>query len=146
MPGLFWEFYDRTIAPSVITALDADLHNGVVPQVQPGATLLDAAEGVGAGVHVRPQRGAACVFWTMDERGVDPSTWHNGAKVLYGGGGKWIAQKFKEVPAAQRKTRPLVLPPECAPPPLEPLPAAAASTSTAAGGGEVAARPVELGE
>ena len=33
--------------------------------------LLSAAEERCTGVHVRPQRGAACVFWTMDETGVD---------------------------------------------------------------------------
>jgi len=43
-------------------------------------------------VSVRPQRGAACVFWTMDADGVDASSWHNGARVAAGGGGKWICR------------------------------------------------------
>ena len=80
--------------------------------------LLDAAERSGIGVHVRPTKGAACVFWTMGKEGVDPSSWHNGAKVLYGGGGKWIAQKFKELPIKYRKALPLALPDELAPPPM----------------------------
>ena len=36
--------------------------------------LLDAAERSGIGVHVRPTKGAACVFWTMGKEGVDPSS------------------------------------------------------------------------
>ena len=47
-----------------------------------------------------------------------PSSWHNGSKVLPAGGGKWIAQKFKELPGGARRARPLRLPTECAPPPL----------------------------
>ena len=35
-----------------------------------------------------------------------------------GGGGKWIAQKFKELPSEFRASKPLRLPSECAPPPL----------------------------
>ena len=54
----------------------------------------------------------------MDEAGVDPSTWHNGSRVLPGGGGKWIAPKFKELPASVRGAVPLALPPTYAPPPL----------------------------
>ena len=78
--------------------------------------LLDAAEASDTGVHVRPAKGAACVFWTMDAHGVDPASWHNGARVLYGGAGKWIAQKFKELPMRHRGAKPLRLPPELAPP------------------------------
>ena len=64
--------------------------------------LLDAAESSNAGVHVRPRHGAAIVFWTMDEHGVDAGSWHNGARVAAHGGGKWIVQKFKELPTAHR--------------------------------------------
>lgn len=68
-----------------------------------GATLLAAAERSDVGLHVRPAAGSALVFWTTDHEGrVDPSSWHNGARVRQGAGGKWIAQKFKEVPLAQR--------------------------------------------
>jgi hypothetical protein len=62
------------------------------------------------GVSVRPQRGAACVFWTMDAAGVDASSWHNGARVASGGGGKWICQKFKELPLEHRAAQSLCLP------------------------------------
>ena len=80
------------------------------PHSDPDAqAILDAAERSDVGVHIRPRKGAACVFWTMDKNGVDPSSWHNGAKVLYGGGGKWIAQKFKELEVRHR-TEPLSLP------------------------------------
>jgi hypothetical protein len=61
-------------------------------ETETAETLLSAAERGDVGVHVRPRRGHACVFWTMDADGVDPSSWHNGANVLPGGGGKWIAR------------------------------------------------------
>ena len=80
--------------------------------------LLEAAEMQDVGVSVRPRRGSACVFWTMDGAGVDPASWHNGAKVLHGAGGKIIAQKFKELPAQYRGATPLSLPAECAVPNL----------------------------
>ena len=71
--------------------------------------LQAAAESADLGVHVRPRRGGACVFWTMGDEGIDPLTIHNGARVTGGGGGKYIVQKFKELPSADR-TVPLVLP------------------------------------
>ena len=81
--------------------------------------LLSAAEERCTGVHVRPQRGAACVFWTMDETGVDAASWHNGARVRHRAGGKWIVQKFKELPREWRGIdQPLALPPSLAPRPL----------------------------
>lgn len=83
-----------------------------------GQALLAAAESGDVGLHVQPTRGSACVFWTLDGNGIDASSWHNGAKLLPGGGGKWIAQKFKELPAAHRDERPLRLPPACKPPHL----------------------------
>ena len=81
--------------------------------------LLAAAEDAAHGVHVRPARGAACVFWTMDGAGIDACSWHNGARVRAGGGGKWIAQKFKELPADCRSAEPLALPPSLRPPGLD---------------------------
>jgi hypothetical protein len=42
--------------------------------------------------------------------GVDPHSWHNNAKVLDGGGGNWIAQKYKELPVELRDAEPLALP------------------------------------
>jgi len=47
MPGLFWELYDRTIAPSVVTALETDLHQGLVRRAKPGAHILDVGSGGG---------------------------------------------------------------------------------------------------
>ena len=41
-PGLFWEVYDRTVAPAVFTALEQALHQQLVPGVAHGANLLDA--------------------------------------------------------------------------------------------------------
>ena len=61
-------------------------------------------------MRVRPQRGGALVFWTMDAEGVDPFSFHNGVRVDPEGGGKWIAQKFKELPKGHRGMRPLALP------------------------------------
>ena len=45
----------------------------------------------------------------MDGQGVDPYTFHGGARVTAGGGGKWIVQKFKELPKEARDNR-LALP------------------------------------
>eukprot|EP00966_Prymnesium_polylepis_P041544 964334-Prymnesium_polylepis.1 len=83
----------------------------------PVSALLDAAERADTGVHVRPRRGAAVVFWTIGREGLDAASWHNGARVGRGGGGKWIVQKFKELPPPYR-TQPVALPSELAPPPL----------------------------
>ena len=77
--------------------------------------LLAAAEDPLTGLHIQPQKGAACVFWTMDAQGVDASSWHDGARVLHGAGGKWIMQKFKELPVEFR-VEPLVLPAILQPP------------------------------
>ena len=96
---------------------DEVLHSDQVAEAS--TRLLEAAEDAATGVCVRPQRGAACVFWTMGTAGVDASTWHNGARVANGGGGKWIAQMFKEMPAEFRTAVPLALPRECPPPPFE---------------------------
>ena len=37
-----------------------------------------------------------------DQRRIDPRSWHGGARVAEGGGGKWIVQKFKELEAGNR--------------------------------------------
>ena len=105
---------------AVRAAGEATLRAGATV-LRPGASaeadiLLDVAESATVGVHVRPRRGAACCFWTMNADGVDPSSWHNGAAVRHGGGGKIIAQKFKELPAEYRRDTPLRLP-SCLPPP-----------------------------
>ena len=92
------------------------------PDTSPAAAeLLAAAECADTGVHIRPVRGMAAVFWTIGQTGLDASSWHNGARVQAHGGGKWIAQKFKEIPADLRNLQPLRLP-DCLPPPPLPLP------------------------
>ncbi len=69
-----------------------------------------------------------------DEDGVDPRSWHNGARVLHAAGGKWIAQKFKELPSPHRDQAraaagTLRLPEQYAPPPMPDSDAAAASAA-----------------
>ena len=86
------------------------------PTEPPGKVLLDAGQRADLGVRVRPRRGGALVFWTMHTEGVDPYSFHNGVRVAPEAGGKWIAQKFKELPAAHRAARPLRLPSELAHP------------------------------
>ena len=84
--------------------------------------LLSAAEDPDACLHVRPQKGQAIVFWTLDTvSGVDPFSWHAGARVRPGSH-KWIAQKFKELPVYLRPkvpatdwTKGLALPAHLAP-------------------------------
>ena len=46
-PHLFWEIYDRWISPGVVPALNADLHDRLIPTVAPGAHLLDVGSGGG---------------------------------------------------------------------------------------------------
>jgi ubiquinone/menaquinone biosynthesis C-methylase UbiE len=47
IPNLFWEVYDRWIAPSVTQALQVDLHERMIKSVPKGARLLDVGSGGG---------------------------------------------------------------------------------------------------
>lgn len=47
MPGLFWAFYERWVAPAVVATLEVDLHHGVIPRLRAGGHLLDAGSGGG---------------------------------------------------------------------------------------------------
>ena len=105
-------------ACSVSTPQVADAAAREQPLDESIAELMRSAEDANVGLHVRPRRGSACIFWTMNEAGVDPASWHNGARVCNGGNGKWIAQKFKEIPIAYRKQRPVALPASLLLPPL----------------------------
>ncbi len=49
VPNLFWEMYDRWISPSVVEALDADLHRGMLLKLPPNARVADL--GCGGGQH-----------------------------------------------------------------------------------------------
>lgn len=49
VPNLFWEFYDRWVAPAVTAALQVDLHERLVRALPAGARLLDV--GCGGGQH-----------------------------------------------------------------------------------------------
>lgn len=49
VPDLFWEIYDRWISPSVVQALQVDLHEHMMSRVPKGARLLDI--GCGGGQH-----------------------------------------------------------------------------------------------
>eukprot|EP00927_Polykrikos_kofoidii_P078935 TRINITY_DN75736_c0_g1_i1.p1 TRINITY_DN75736_c0_g1~~TRINITY_DN75736_c0_g1_i1.p1 ORF type:complete len:994 (+),score=124.70 TRINITY_DN75736_c0_g1_i1:60-3041(+) len=60
-----------------------------------------------------PTRGTAVAFWTINPRGSaadpwaswerEPHAWHGGVRVSRGGRGKWLLQKFKELPMNLRK-------------------------------------------
>ena len=66
-------------------------------------TLLDAAEADGVGLRLRPQRGLAAVFWTHTAEGLDPYSWHAGARLPpQVTGGKLLVQKFKALPRGCR--------------------------------------------
>ena len=81
------------------------------------------------GLLTTPKRGCAIAFWSLNPLGTDASphsprtngmqsshgspgpwsvwererhAWHGGVRVLPGGGGKWILQKFKELPLEVR--------------------------------------------
>jgi ubiquinone/menaquinone biosynthesis C-methylase UbiE len=47
IPNLFWEIYDRWISPSVVQALQVDLHERMITSVPRGGTLLDVGSGGG---------------------------------------------------------------------------------------------------
>lgn len=49
VPNLFWEIYDRWIAPSVVQALQVDLHERMIRRVPRGGRVLDV--GCGGGQH-----------------------------------------------------------------------------------------------
>ena len=98
-----------------VTALSSDMRVEW-PPVHCRRTLFDAAEDPETGLWVRPRRRLAAVFWTQTSEGVDPCSWHAGARLRPGGGYKLLAQKFKALPAAYR-TPPLRLPSVLAPPP-----------------------------
>ena len=74
------------------------------PPIGPRRKLLDAAEvEQGQGLHVRPRKGLAAVFWTHTTEGLDQYSWHAGARLPPEcGGGKLIAQKFKSLPVEWR--------------------------------------------
>lgn len=66
-------------------------------------TLLDAAEADGVGLRLRPRRGLAAVFWTHTEEGLDPYSWHAGARLPpQVAEGKLLVQKFKALPRGCR--------------------------------------------
>ena len=93
------------------------------PPIAPRKLLLEAAEaGDGVGLHIRPRRGLAAVFWTHTTDGLDPYSWHAGARLPpEATDGKLIAQKFKSLPVELRPKRradKVRLPAEMAPPPL----------------------------
>jgi hypothetical protein len=94
------------------------------PPLRTRKIVIAAAE-AGAGLCLAPRRGMACVFWTFDQHGLDPASWHTGTRVAPGAT-KWLCQKFKELPAEFRDATfgPPRLPAELAPPP----PAAGAGT------------------
>lgn len=88
-------------------------------------TLLDAAEADGVGLRLQPQRGLAAVFWTHTAEGLDPYSWHAGARLPpQVTEGKLLVQKFKALPRGCRPTArqglgcALRLPAQFAPPPV----------------------------
>jgi ubiquinone/menaquinone biosynthesis C-methylase UbiE len=47
VPELFWEIYDRWISPSVVQALQVDLHERLLGSLAPDARVLDVGSGGG---------------------------------------------------------------------------------------------------
>jgi ubiquinone/menaquinone biosynthesis C-methylase UbiE len=47
VPELFWEVYDRWISPSVVQALQVDLHERLLGELRAGARVLDVGSGGG---------------------------------------------------------------------------------------------------
>ena len=89
------------------------------PPIACRRALLDAAETLGVGAKVRPQSGLAAVFWTQTTDGLDPYSWHAGARLPPEAiDGKLIVQKFKSLPVQWRPQGDdaVKLPKELAPP------------------------------
>jgi O-methyltransferase StaMB len=49
IPNAFWEFYDRWVSPSVLAALQLDLHERLIKALPSGSRVLDV--GCGGGQH-----------------------------------------------------------------------------------------------
>jgi ubiquinone/menaquinone biosynthesis C-methylase UbiE len=47
VPNMFWEFYDRWVSPSVVAALQVDLHERLITALPAGSRLLDVGSGGG---------------------------------------------------------------------------------------------------
>ena len=93
----------RRIADLGVTAFSPDSEVST-PPLALRKTLLDAAET--SGLHVKPKKGTAAVFWTQTEDGLDPYSWHAGARLPpEAADGKVIVQKFKSLPAEWRPGR-----------------------------------------
>ena len=92
----------RTTAARLLDMGATAVHNDhrSWPPAELSGTMLAAAEESSIGLHIRPSRGTAVVFWTLTTSGVDPCSWHGGARVRTGD--KWLVQKFKEVPIGCR--------------------------------------------
>ena len=76
------------------------------PPIACRAALAAAAESNCCGLHVRPKKGLACVFWTHTSDGLDPYSWHAGARLPpEATEGKLIVQKFKSLPKEWRPLR-----------------------------------------
>jgi hypothetical protein len=76
------------------------------PPLAPRRALLDAAETNGVGLHVRPKKGLAAVFWTHTAEGLDAYSWHTGARLPpHASDGKLLVQKFKSLPREFRPKR-----------------------------------------
>ena len=68
--------------------------------------LHRAAELDEVGMHVKPQKGLAAVFWTHTKEGLDPYSWHAGARLPpEATNGKLLVQKFKSLPMGWRPQR-----------------------------------------
>lgn len=82
--------------------------------------LHAAAESNCCGLHVRPKKGLAVVFWTHTVDGLDPYSWHAGARLPpEATEGKLLVQKFKSLPKEWRPTcraEAVRLPAELSPP------------------------------
>ena len=76
------------------------------PPLPPRRVLCNAAETDNVGLHIRPRSGLAAVFWTHTNEGLDPFSWHVGARLPpMATEGKLIAQKFKSLPVQYRPAR-----------------------------------------
>ena len=109
----------KSLAAQGVTAFSPD-EAIVSPPMRLRRPLFEAAETEGVGARVRPKKGLAAVFWTHTAQGIDPYSWHAGARLPPEvTDGKQIVQKFKSLPREWRPARKggvVRLPDELAPP------------------------------
>ena len=94
-------FRSTSMACDISTSEEGAIEVHELEDASYSAVVLAQAANAGTGLRVRPVSGLGVLFFSAGlEGGVDGQSWHGGAGVRAGCGGKWTAQVFEELPAA----------------------------------------------